>query len=117
MLYQTLFEMKNADLYAYHIEINSLQSSVLYVLLKSRIEDFYKKYSIKINTIVQSVRDLHKKYFEVDENGQIVNTEATPESPSKPKLLEGMTMEDYDKEYDELMNQPVTGTLQLFKAN
>lgn len=105
------------QLMAYHNELLQTQSSIYYKLNQGRINDFYNNNSVRINSIFAKIKELHEKYYEM-ENGErkIIDVEVSvPEgSPEgiKPQvkkdfvLKEGMTVEKYREEYNELMNQP-----------
>jgi hypothetical protein len=92
--------MTNADLFAYHNEIQGWKTSVLYRFLKSRIDNFYNKNQIRLNILIDKLNRLQERYF-VMENG-VVQTEKN--DANKPLVKEGLVYEDYLKEFTDLMN-------------
>ena len=101
---------QNKNLYKYHLELEELKTSVFNFLFKSRIGEFYKNNGLRINTLMESINNLQKDYF-------VFEAEGTPlarikmnleNSEPMPVLKEGKTMEDYNKDFDELMNKECT---------
>lgn len=84
-------------LMSYHNELNQYKrNSVLYGMLQSKIQEFYKLNGIRIQSILDKANELNKKYFTF-ENGQPVM------DGEKQKLNEGLTHEQFEIEWTELM--------------
>lgn len=97
--------MTNGLLLQYHAEINQLQNSVIMLLLKGRVADFYKEYGIRINTILEKKTALQKDYFVFE--GESIKKEGEGKD-AKPIMLEGKTYEEFIGKYNELMNEPIS---------
>ena len=98
----------NRTLHTYFNQLEGLQSHVLYQLFFSRIQDFVKNNGIRMQTLDKRIMELNKKYHEYNEDGTIIYNEADAEGNVLPKLKEGMEKEGYEKEFNDLMNEPVT---------
>jgi hypothetical protein len=88
----------NLQLYKYHLEITSMKGTVNELFNRSKISEFYKGNSLRINSLLRALNDIRLKYFELDENG---NTKIGEDN--QPVLKEGFTQEDYEKAHTELM--------------
>jgi len=53
-----------AQIYKYHQEIESIKDSIYYILLKGRIQDFYKYNGIILQTIIDTITEIQKEYYE-----------------------------------------------------
>lgn len=93
--------MKNKDLYSFHLQLLSLKDNILYHLCQSRINEFYKHNTVRINTLLEKIDALQIKYFVID--GDQVRKQ---ENSELPVMLEGMLYEDFTKEYNELLDTP-----------
>lgn len=106
------------ELLSYHNEYLQSQNSFYARLLRSRVQDFYKNNGTRVNSYIDKIKALHAKYYELDEKGErnmreveIPIPDGAPEGtePKKKReyiLLEGMTVEKYTEEYNELLLQP-----------
>lgn len=92
----------NHILYTYHVEIQNLQKSVLGLLLRNKVQEFYKNNGLKIDLLSQGTLRIQKEHL-VFENEQIKRNE-----DKTPVLIEGKTNEDLQKAYDELMQKETT---------
>lgn len=122
--------MRNYDLLEYHKTYSA--NNGYNFLFKSKIKDFYNEYSGRIQSVNEKVIVLQEKYFQTDgfnSRGQLKikqeqeTIEQTIEErflyffkrkikkqvPGKMKYLlkEGMKLEDYIKENNELMMQDI----------
>ena len=96
--------MNNRILLAWHNELESLKSSVLYILLKGRINEFYKENGIRISTLFEKIKKLQDEYFVIE--GGEVKSEGEG-SDRKPVCVEGKSLEDFTKEMEALLNSPI----------
>ena len=101
-------QFTNSTMLAFHNELESLNKSVVYYLLKGRIDDFYKQYGIRIESLIVRMNDIEKKYFVVE--GEQIKMEGEGKD-AKPVMQEGKTMEDLNKEMIELLKQPVSNII------
>lgn len=94
--YQTLM--------SYHNELNQYKrNSVLYGLLSSKINEFYKLNGVRIRSLTDKVQLINEKYF-IFENGQPVFDGEGDER--KQRMNEPYTMQEFEQEWNELMNTP-----------
>ncbi len=93
--------MKNKNLYQFHLQLEEMKSNVIFQLLFGRIKDFYKNNSLKINAIGEKLNIIRSEFFEFDENGKVKQTG----EPLAPIIKEGKTYEEYMLKFEELMNQ------------
>lgn len=100
-------ELTNEQLYRFHIEIQQLQrTSAIGFLLKGRINDFYKENNIRIQTLVEKLQQIQKDNLVCDANGM-------PKFNDKKEaeLLEGCTMEEFNRLTKEVMDRKVAVNL------
>lgn len=99
--------MLNGQLLNYHNELTkwAQHGSVLQHLLHSKVNDFYHQYGVRIQSINDRVLAMQKKYFKHDDKGIPV----TENVDGKDVLVcnEGMTQDEFNKEYIALMNMEV----------
>jgi len=88
----------NMQLYKYHLEITAMKGTVNELFNRSKISEFYKGNSLRINSLLRALNDIRIKYFELDENGQ-----TKVDDKGQPVFKEGMLKEDYEKAHTELM--------------
>lgn len=108
--------MKKGQIYGYHLEIQRWfnEGSVLYFFSRSRITDFYKDCSARIDTIVKEIVAMQKQHFVFE---TIDDKERIKAVDGQPVLLEGKTMADANQAMQDLMDQTVTEPLKLIKPN
>lgn len=122
--------MRNYDLLEYHKTYSA--NNGYNFLLKSKINDFYKEYGGRINSLNEKVIALQEKYFVTEGFNQrnqlkikqeqeytekiekkkvwfFFTKEVKVKVPGKMKYVmkEEMTFEDYQKEMNELMMQDI----------
>ena len=101
----------NFQLLRFHNEIEEMKTSILYYFNTSKINEFYKHNAIRVNTLIQTITDLQKKYFVCDEDGnpKYEDLKDLPKDSKKkisePIMLDGMKMEDYTNEFNLIMNR------------
>lgn len=98
--------MTNQDLLNFHNEINQWQQSgsVLVQFNRSRINEFYRYNSNKINTVNSKLMAIFKAHFEYEEIDDKQQIKFTGEGKDKkPVFLEGKTEDDFNKARGELM--------------
>jgi len=100
----------NHDLYRLYQEYNQMKNSLYFLLMPSRVKEFRKNNDHKYNSLIQDQNKIYFKYFEFDEKGQILYTETEGEDgkiKKDIKLLPGKSLEDYNKEFSELMDTKI----------
>lgn len=104
----------NSILYGLYAEFNRLNNGLLGVLLKSKLQEFDKNNRLRYQTILENLSRIESNYFvqEDDDNatlGRRTKMEKIIEEGKQPRvepiLLVGSTMEDYNKDKTEYMNQ------------
>lgn len=81
---------------------------ILYLANKQFFEYFLKHNQTELFKLEDAVLELDKKYFVRDEKGVFVNANNEPLKKDEMAVpLPGMTFEEYDKEYNLLMNEEV----------
>lgn len=101
--------MKNKNLYQFHLQLQDLESNILFHLFKSRINDFYKHNGIRIQTICDKLTSLQKEYFVLEDGKVKMSDSETNESGAEePITNEGKTFEEYMEKYTELMETNCT---------
>lgn len=93
--------MNNKQLLSYHQEIQGMRGSILYQFHISKIKEFYNKNGIRINTTMEMISDLNKKYFVYE------GEELRMGEDKKPVLLPDFNMEDFSKELKEIMDKEI----------
>lgn len=91
----------NENLYAMHLEIQSLGKGVLGLLLRTQINNFYHKNGIRVNTLTEKITANQKEHCEFEE-GKIKMVE------DKAVFLEGKTIDMLNEKYKELMEKQIT---------
>lgn len=85
-----------------------MTGSVFRFFLASKIKEFGNNNGLRVQTGNQGLTDIFKKYHEVDEAGKpIMNEVAEGEQPT-PKLKPFQTVDAYQKERAEYLNEEVT---------
>lgn len=116
--------MTNRELLQMHNEITMLRakSSVIIWFNQGRVNEFYKQYQIRINTIMDNIKAIQSRYFEM-ENGKpkmidVYDGEGDNKKLVKkePVLLIGKTIEQCQVEYDAFLDKELGEGLQLVKA-
>ena len=92
--------IKNKQLYGYHIEIQNMKTSVLYMFNTSRINDFYKFNQIRISGLIKILEHLKDDWLQTEESGVVKLGE-----DKKPIAKEGKTYEGYVQAWDEIMDR------------
>ena len=100
----------NQVLYNYHVELQQLHKSVLGMLFRSKINEFYKDNLLRINLIEQGIVRIQKEHL-VFEGDQIQHSDETENGQKIPLFLIGKTNEDLQKAYKELMEKQITITV------
>ncbi len=100
----------NQTLYNYHVELQQLHKSVLGMLLKAKINEFYKDNLLRINLIEQGIVRIQKENL-VFEGDQIQYSDQMENNQKIPLFLIGKTNEDLQKAYTELMGKQITITV------
>ena len=90
--------ISNQALYKYHLDITAMNGSVHGLFFHSKISEFYKNNSLRINSLLASLNALRKKYMQIDSEGNTLMGE-----DKIPLFIEGMTKEDYAKEHTDIM--------------
>ena len=102
-------EITNERLYAYHQELLKYSgNSIIGLLLKTRINSFYKDNGIRIDTLINKLKGINKKYLVLDEKDGIVWEEVGEDKAKKPKMLLGMKYDDFEEEVKKLQQTVVT---------
>lgn len=99
--------MKKSQLLAYDEEIQNWykSGSVLTLFHNSRINDFYKEFKLRLETLWKEVRTLQEEYFVFENDKVKVEGEG---NDRKPICKEGKTIEDFNQAWADLMNQQVS---------
>ena len=88
---------------------------MLGVLLKSKLREFDKNNRLRYNTILEDLSKLEEQYFEMVQDPKAIRgvrpkTQKVEEDGKAPRivavLLEGKSIEDYQKEMNEYMQLP-----------
>jgi hypothetical protein len=90
-------QLTNNQLYSYHKELESWKGSVLELFNRVKIKEFYRYNAFRIETLERKLNDMQRKYF-------VIENEETKYEGDKPVMLEGLTLEDYTSELNELMS-------------
>lgn len=106
----TLFNMSidtldtNRRLMSYHREIISWRQndSVRVRMDDFKINAFYRYNTNKINSLIAEIKLLNEKYFVTGIDGKMKFED------KKPVVKEGLAIENYNTEYNLLMDTPVT---------
>lgn len=98
--------MVNRQLWNYHVELNKISQSAIFFLLRSRINDFYKEYGIRIDTLNNKIKAIEKTYF-LHEGDKLQMSAPTEKEASSPILNEGKTHDDFNKEINELLDSNI----------
>jgi NCAIR mutase (PurE)-related protein len=93
--------MTNAELWQYHTDIQTMNPTVR-MLLKGRVAEFYKQNEIRVKTLTEKINKLQHNHFVV-ENNQIKSEEK--EGKQVAVCKEGKTLADFEKAFQELMQQ------------
>jgi len=98
-------------MYAYHVEIQKWQQtgSVLLMFNRSRINDFYKEYGMRIESLSKEIKSLQELYCVIEEDKIKLHE-------GKPVLKEGKTKEDFNEAWHDLMSQEIGTKIILSKA-
>ena len=116
--------MTNRELLQMHNEITMMRakSSVIIWMNQGKVNEFYKQYQTRINTIMDRIKAIQSRYFEM-ENGKpkmidVYDGDGDQKTLVKkdPILLIGKTIEGCQKEYDAFLDMQLGEGLQLVKA-
>lgn len=95
----------NQMLYNFHVELQQIaNNSVIGLLLRSKINDFYKENGLRINMLEQGILRIQKEHMEF-ENDKI-KYEGEGEN-KKPVFLIGKSNETLQEAYKELMEKQI----------
>lgn len=107
--------MKNSQLWKYYQAAK--QDTFCNFLNQAKIKQFFQDYGPRIESLAARMIELQEKFYETKgyDKGQleVVTEEVTGADGKKmmrPKLKEGMTDADYQKEYAELMSRDIAMT-------
>lgn len=112
---QKLANYTNAHLYQLFEDFNQLNRGLLGVLLKSKLREFYANNLLRYNTILETLSRIEEDYFEMVDDpkairGKRPKVEKIEEEGKGARmvavLLEGKTLEEYQVEMNEYMQQP-----------
>lgn len=92
----------NQHLYLYHTEIDAMKNSIHFYFNRSKINEFYKNNGIRINGILNKLKELEAKFITRDEAGNILFEEIEGVG-KRPIMVEGTTYEQYVQEYNDFM--------------
>lgn len=103
----------NAQLYQLFQEWAQLNRGLLGALLSSKLREFYKNNHLRYQSILEGLSKLEQKYFEQKEDANATfgfrtvfrEQEVEGKKLMAPVLLEGMSLEDYEKEKQEFLNE------------
>lgn len=93
--------MTNRELISYHQELLGWRESILSKFHAAKIAQFYKQNGIRINTTMEKLTTLNKKFFQYENEHLKIGED------QKPILLPDMKREDFDRELEEIMSQEV----------
>lgn len=131
---QKTISIINGQLLNYHNQLVDMENSIHGLLFMSRIQDFKQNNGALVKTLTERIKALEKKYFLLDAKKQVVyeneyreqekhivtvkffglykkdrvEKEKVPTGRKLPVLITGMQMSGYEKEFNALMNEPVT---------
>lgn len=108
---KSLSQYTNANLVAMFNEFKNLNRGLLGLMLRSKLREFYQNNYLRYETVVKRLESVETNYFvfESVEGGkdkvkfEIVNVDG--KDIRRPVLLEGATMEDFQKATDDIMNE------------
>ncbi len=96
----------NQVLYNYHIELQQLHKSVLGLLLRPKINEFYASNGLRINLLEQGILRIQKEHLVFD--GEKIKYHEAKEGEQKQLVfIEGKTNDDLQKAYAELMEKEI----------
>lgn len=108
--------MPKQKMLSYHYQIqNLLQTGSVHAFFNAgRINDFYKMYKIKLDTLLEKINKLQNEFFEFHKDGNLMTT---GEGKNQlPVFKIGKTKEEFDKEYNELTtDEPKSKIISLNK--
>ena len=96
--------MTYAELYGLHVYYQTQLEPGIAFLLKGRLQDFYKEYGLRIDTIGEKRTNFQRKWLVFDENNE------NPKRDEKGQviMLMGLNLEDYKKAYKEFMSTDIS---------
>lgn len=86
------------------MELQQMKGSVILQLLAPQVSGFYKANQNRINNIIDSMNKLMEEFFEY-EGDKIKMAPAEPGQRPRAIYKPGKTKEEYQKRYNELMEQ------------
>lgn len=92
----------NRTLYHYHEELESMKGSIVAHFFASKAKQFYNDNGIRVKTLYERLRALQEKYFQFESENKI-----SMDEDKKPVMIEGLLLEDYTKEFNELMDKEI----------
>ena len=102
----------NAQLISFDNELTQLKNSFVLELLLTSVETFYKLHGHRIKRIREGIDTLNKKYFKYDKEGRPITYLAGVSHQGEVRcevLNEGLTVEQYQKEFSDLLNATSMG--------
>ncbi len=100
--------MKNKDLYNYHLQLEQLKSNVIYQLLRGRVQEFYRHNGLRLNTLTEKLQKLQDDFFVIINNNiqytkEVIDGEET--GKDTPVMQDGKLFSDYTEKYNEIMEK------------
>lgn len=95
--------MKYSELLSLDLEFQTLakQNPGLALINQSKIREFYKNNSVRLNSLKDRIKELNQKYRQCDKHGNAFSYEDS----QQPVMLEGKSFADYRKEMTALLEQ------------
>ena len=113
--------MTNRELLQMHNELTMMRAkgSVIVWLMTGRVNEFYKTYQTRLNTIQDRIKAIQARHFEI-ENGKVKLLDIFDGEGDEKKLVKqepicliGKTMEMCQVEYDAFLNKELGEGLQI----
>lgn len=104
----------NSQLYQLFQEWGQLNRGLLGALLASKLREFNKNNHLRYESVLEGLSRIEQKYFEQKEDPKATfgkrtvfrEEEFEGRKQMVPVLLEGMTLEDFEKEKQDFLNEP-----------
>lgn len=87
-----------------HEEIQQMQSSVVGLFLRSKINDFYKNNGLRIDEFYKKRKKLQLEYFQVEDDGERLKKDGDGKD-AQPLMAEGKDRKEFDTKFEEMMNK------------
>jgi len=96
--------MNKGTILSYHRDIQTFNPTIAF-LLRSKIQEFYKEYGIRIQTIEKFINGLQHEYFVIEEN-QIKMED------KKPVMKEGKSQDEFNTKLAAYLQEPLINSNQ-----